>query len=209
MNYQKRRNKQAKLPPQSDTTGAKPAGPRDTATTAPSGGADTYQRVLRYANSGNYQKALDLLRTAGRHPQMRNALGVCLLRLGRIEDATRIYRELVLSAGCTWVRPDAPAVHKINFATALLLSGHPAGCVEILSEVKDDSHPAVQRLRRAIKDWQAALPLWKRLNWRFGNIEPKGFPVTLDFAPGEFELDLSLPETSPPKGSDPSLRTAV
>ncbi len=154
-------------------------------------------RVIRHVSTGSYPKALDLLRSAGAAPQLRNALGVCLLRLERYEDATRILRDLVLSPGCTWVRPDVPTIYRTNFATALLLDGHPAGCQEILSEVRDSSHPAVQRLHAAMKRWEAGLPFSKKTMWRIGRIEPSNAPVTLDFPPGDFDLVVSSPGQPP------------
>ena len=110
-------------------------------------GQETYDRVLRHVANGNYPKALDLLRSAGREPRLRNAIGVCLMRLGRTDEAVRIYRDLVLTAGCTWLRPDIPLVYSINYATSLALAGHPAGCLEILSDLNADEHPVVQDLR--------------------------------------------------------------
>jgi tetratricopeptide (TPR) repeat protein len=160
-------------------------------------GQETYDRVLRHVANGNYQKALDLLRAAGREPRLRNVIGVCLMRLGRIDEAVRIYRDLVLTAGCTWLRPDIPLVYKINYATSLALAGHPAGCLEILSDLKADEHPVVRDLRGAIKRWEKDLSFWQRLNWRFGRIEPKNSPVVMDTAPGEFEVALAFPESSP------------
>ncbi len=148
----------------------------------------TLSRVVRYVTSENYNKALDLLRNAGSNPQLRNALGVCLLRLERYEDATRILRELVLSPGCTWVRPEMPTIYKVNFATALLLDGHPAGCQEVLADTRDPSHPSVIRLQHALKQWENQLPLLKRWMWRLGSIEPNAAPAKLEFPAGEFDI---------------------
>ena len=55
-----------------------------------------YERACRQIALGNYQKALDLLRNMSADPRVRNAMGVCLLRIGRIEDAVRLLRSLVL-----------------------------------------------------------------------------------------------------------------
>ena len=82
-------------------------------------------------------------------------------------------------------RRDVPATYKINFAMALLVSGHPAGCLDVLAELSDDNYPQVQRIRTAIKRWSVSLPWWKKFNWRFGRIEPKNTPVTIDFELGD------------------------
>lgn len=153
-----------------------------------SGPADlALQRVLRYVSAGEFEKALDVLATAGKSARLQNARGVCLMRLGRTEPAIRVFREFLLNPGSTWMRPDLPTVYKANYATALLVGGHPSGALEILGEIKDAAHPSVQRLRAAIRDWEASLSFWQRLNWRFGKIEPSGRPVQLDFPPGEFD----------------------
>ena len=102
-----------------------------------------------------------------------------------------------------------PAVYKTNFATALLLGGHPAGCQEMLSEVGDESHPSVQRLRGAIARWEAGLSFWQKLNWRFGSIEPKNCRVPIDFEPGEFEVELTPSGGPKPAPTGPNLRTAA
>ncbi|MHB8860763.1 MAG: tetratricopeptide repeat protein [Pirellulaceae bacterium] len=155
-------------------------------------GQETYDRVLRHVATGNYQKALDILRSAGRAPRMRNALGVCLMRMDRREEAVRIFRDLVLAAGCTWLKPEAPLLYKINYATSLLLAGHPAGCVEVLADLNAESHASVQQLRAQLKDWERSLSFWQRLNWRFGNIAPKNAPVVFESPPGEIEVDATI-----------------
>ncbi len=146
-------------------------------------------KAARFVASGNYQKALDVLRSARLDPALRNVMGVCLLRLGNVDEAVRVFRELVLQPGCIWVRRDIPAVYITNYATALLLQGHPSGCLEVLASLPDPSHAARQKLLAAVKAWSASLSLWQRFNWRFGRIEPKGCRVTVDFVPGELECD--------------------
>jgi tetratricopeptide (TPR) repeat protein len=150
-----------------------------------------YNRVLRHVANGNYQKALELLRSAGREPRMQNVVGVCLLRMGRAEEAVRIFRDLVLAPGIMGLKPETPLTHKINYATSLLLAGHPAGCLDTLAELGENGHPSVQRLRAVIKDWERSLSFWQWLNWRCGRIEPNDAPVTLESPPGEFEDELT------------------
>jgi tetratricopeptide (TPR) repeat protein len=144
-------------------------------------------RALRQMAAGQYEKALDLLLAAGKNPRILNARGVCLLRLGRFEAAMRALRELVLNPGSTWMRSDLQTVYKTNYATALLLGGHPSGCLDVLREINDEANPTVQRLHAAIERWAASLPFWRRLNWRFGRIEPNNCTVPIDFTPGELD----------------------
>jgi tetratricopeptide (TPR) repeat protein len=153
------------------------------------------ERVMRMAAGGKYQNAIDLLRAqGGRDEHLRNALGVCLLRLGRVEEAIGLYRELVLKPGCTWARPELPAHYKTNYAAALLLGGHVAGCRDVLADLGDDQNRTVQNLRAAIRQWESGLSLWQRLNWKLGGIVPAGRPVTISFEPGDFGTDLGQPK---------------
>ncbi len=143
------------------------------------------EKVRRLIESGRYDVALGQLRSGKLSPENQNALGVCLLRLGRFEDAVRVYRGLVLNGGSTLSRADAPPLHRLNFATALMLSGHVCGGMEILHELHDEQNPAVKRLRDAINAWQKSLTWWQKFNWQFGRFEPARRPLQLDFLPGE------------------------
>lgn len=178
---------------------------------APSSTGDaTMQRIVRFVEASNYEKALDLLNSAARSPEARNARGVCLLRLGRYQDAMRLYRDLVMAPGGTWLRGDVPLHQKFNYAVSLLLGGHPAGCLEVLADINEREHPMNLTIRAAIRKWEASLPFFARLNWKFGKIEPANHPVRVDFLPGDFGFPVSRTETTPPT-SPPgtSLRTAV
>jgi tetratricopeptide (TPR) repeat protein len=137
--------------------------------------------------AGHYAKAVALLSSVGADPQLLNAKGVCLLRMGKYDEAVRLYKNLVLTPGCTWMRRDLPTVYKTNYATALLLSGRPGGSLEMLDEIGDEQNPTVRRLRSAIQHWEARLSLWQRLNWRFGRIAPSNRPLSIDFEAGDFE----------------------
>ena len=147
----------------------------------------TLDRGLRQMAEGDYEKALNLLLAAGKSPPIINARGVCLLRLGRPEAAIRAFRDLVLNPGSTWTRPDVPTHYKTNYATALLMGGHPSGCLDVLREINNEAHPAVERLRAAVKRWESSLPLLRRLNWRLGRLEPSNCKVSIDFTPGDLE----------------------
>lgn len=182
--YTKTDNKQTEIrvrsTPNTQSTGT-PAPTPDTA-------AAKLARIVRFAETGQYDKALDLLRKAGPDFRFRNALGVCLLRVGRTADAVRIFRDIVLQPGCTWTRPGLPTVYKTNYATALLLSGRPSGCLEILAEVRKEANPTADRLRDAIARWQSTLSFWRRIDWRLNHVDPPNCQIPIDFPPGEFLL---------------------
>jgi hypothetical protein len=170
----------------------------------------TLERAMRHVASGHYERALNLLDAAGRDAPIRNARGVCLLRMGRYEDATRVLRELVLSPGCTWMRSDIPTLYKTNFATALFLGGHPAGCLEILAEIHEEKHPSVQRLRSAIKSWEKRLSWLQWLNWKISRVEPARCRASVELPAGEFESEVSPAEPEQPETTPtPPMRTAV
>lgn len=147
---------------------------------------EVIRQVADLLNQGQPGKALELLRHQERNSRIINALGVCLLRENRPEDALKYFRELVISPGSTWPRSDASDALKLNYATALLLCGHPAGCRTALSTVSA-SHPRVAQLRGAIDAWARSLPFLKKLFWKLGEMEPEGCPVTLPFPAGDVE----------------------
>ena len=62
----------------------------------------------------------------------------------------------ILGAGGFGLKDDAPTVLKTNYATAQLLAGNLTGCVVTLGQVRDEGHPAVRRLRSALKEASAA-----------------------------------------------------
>lgn len=153
---------------------------------------------------------LDAAASSERSLHIQNLRGVRLLREGDIQGAIAVLRPLVLAPGCTWTRPNAPNVYRRNFCTALLLAGHPSGCLDLLAEMRDDSHPRVQQMRAAIKSWEKTLSWLQWINWQTGRIEPMNHPVRLDFVPGEIEEDLRLPEATPStKSANANLRSAI
>lgn len=144
------------------------------------------RRAIQLANHGDCRGAMQLLRPQGHDPETMNAMGVCLMRMGQINEATVLYRGMVIKPSCTWVRPEVPTLYKLNFATALLLGGTPSGCLSVLNDVQDPGNRMVQRLRGAIKAWEAELSFWRRWDWRINRIEPPKCRIKIDFAPGEF-----------------------
>ena len=151
------------------------------------GAAETdLDRVILLAESGNLAAAQTLLGQVPLDAPLHNALGVCLLRRGQVEEALDVFRELVLVPGGGWNRPHTPALYKLNFATAYLLNGHFADAHVMLGDVGDEKHPSVVRLRQAMKRWESGLTRWQWMNWRLFLKEPKDCPAMLDFPPGEF-----------------------
>ncbi|MBO0697987.1 MAG: hypothetical protein J2P46_06320 [Zavarzinella sp.] len=138
------------------------------------------EQVRDLLGAGRPADALAVIRAAGtRGAVAENARGVCLLRLDRISEALEVLRPLVFRG--TDIRPDAPAVVRANFATALLLDDNLDAGERVLASVAELC-PAADRLRAAIHKWRTGRG-WKArllglLGWSDG-------PVALGFPPGE------------------------
>lgn len=154
--------------------------------------AGTFDRsVNQMMDSGDYAAAASVLRETARDYESLNRLGVCLLRLGRSNEAVDVYRRFVLQPGTTWTQPSLPGFYKRNFATALALKGIPSGALEVLQESGDMESLYAVRLRSAILQWADKLPFFQRLDWYFNRVDPRNAMVYLEFEPGELAEDAS------------------
>ena len=188
------RRKRANLSVMNSTAPASIPQPRPTVLAAelpsarkPEESSDPYlRRALQQAAEGHYEKALETLKMAKGTKAVSNARGVCLLRLGRAEDAIRVYRGLVLQSGQNFAKPDVPTEYVLNFATSLFLSGSPSGCLSLICYLDEVQHPSVRRLRDAVRSWVKTLSFWQRVNWWCGEIEPHDCRPSIDFPAGDF-----------------------
>jgi hypothetical protein len=166
-----------------------PARPNDQdngATTKPPEIVELLRKADQFLKEGDPGKALDaLVKARLTSPWVSNAQGVCQLRLRNPKVALDVFRGLVLAAGGILLRTDVPAVFKTNYAVALLLSDNLSGCLSALAEVKDEEHPAVGRLKTAVRQWKDGLTFWQRMNWYMGG-QP-AHPVELSFPHGDLE----------------------
>ena len=143
-------------------------------------------RILAEAAAGHCERALCLADAYPEYdPQIVNAKGVCLMRLGRACEALSLFRSLVTTQGGTAVQSDRPDYLKMNYATALLLAGHLEACLDVL-EGLDAGSPVVRRLRDAVQRWETSLSFSQRLDWWINRVVPSCAAASLDFAPGEF-----------------------
>lgn len=139
-------------------------------------------RVEQQLNGGHPRKAMELvLHNSDTSPWIKNALGVCQLRLQHPKAAVDLFRSLAVESG-VFFRKSAPAIFKSNFATALLLSENLNGFLRAMDDLDDVEHPEFVRLRAAIARWYGEMGLWERLCWNVFGIVPR--PLTLDFPPG-------------------------
>ncbi|MBN1346903.1 MAG: tetratricopeptide repeat protein [Phycisphaerae bacterium] len=149
-------------------------------------------------DTGHPQEALVILKgVESKSPELQNAYGVCLMRLGQLDKALTLFQTLVFRNGGVVIPHDVPAVMKTNLATALLLTGNVGGCLEILAEVDDENHPAVVRLRSAIKKWKRTLTFVRRfLLYVLGSSQSGS--VAIDFPPGDLMQVTARPEPRRP-----------
>ncbi|TWU56666.1 hypothetical protein Poly51_25830 [Rubripirellula tenax] len=168
------------------------------------------QRALGLIQKNDYAGAANSLSAAGRDPQVRNTLGVCLMRMGRVDAAVDTLRSLVLMPGTLIERCDVSNAAKRNFATALLMKGLPSGALSVLAEIHEPENLMAIRLHAAIKQWEKSLPWLRRLDWKINGIEPSHCCVPLDFEPGEFDFEVNPKSPiKPGKSSKGSLKLAA
>jgi hypothetical protein len=146
----------------------------------PAVAADLLARVDALLRDGRPREALAAL-PPNDSPWLRNARGVCLLRLGCPGEAIEVLRDLVFQPAGFAVRSDADPVFLANYATALLLDGNTDGFWSILGGTADRSHPAVARLDEAVARWKAGMTFWQRVASALGVGGPR---FTLDLSPG-------------------------
>lgn len=149
-------------------------------------------KAARLAESGEVDKAFKLLAVLNNPTdEVYNARGVCLMRLGKTDEAVRVFRSFVLQSGCVWVKSNLPVIYRTNYAASLLLAGLTGGAVSTLNEINQEDHPSVVRLRGAIREWEKYLSWWQWLNWKTGVVPEE--PVVLTFPPGDFFDPLAMP----------------
>lgn len=168
--------------------------------------ASLLQHARQHLENGQIERAIDLLRTSpGSDMELRNALGVCLLRTGRSPEAVRVFRSLCLARGCTWIRSEVPAAVRANFAMALFLSGRTIGAREVLSDTANQNDPSIVRARQQLDRWVKSLPWWQRLLWHLGLDSDR--PTSIDGPAGEF-IEVAVPGPND-RGSEPPLPHAA
>jgi hypothetical protein len=146
----------------------------------PAGEADLLTRADALLEGGRPGAALALLPPTD-SPWLRNARGVCLLRLGRPAEAIEVLRDLVFDKTGFAVRRGAEPTFQANYATALLLDGNAQGFWSILGGIDDRDHPAVARLDDAVRRWKAGMTFGQRVASALGIGGPR---FALDSPPG-------------------------
>lgn len=152
-------------------------------------------RVTIMLQAGQAEAALHMLDSAGQSGQaVKNARGVCLLRLARWEAAHKLFRELAFRDQPFTIPENTPTVVRANYVTSMLCMGNTGVGLDLLNEIPDQQHPYVQKLRAAGNAWLKSLPWWRRLLQAIG-VCPDA-PMTLEFPPGELNINGQTDENS-------------
>ncbi len=157
-----------------------------------------FAKIRALIERREYQAACDSLGGKVSGPLLANIKAVLLLRLGKAESATSLLRSFVWDLSSFVMRTDTPGLMRLNFATGLLLSGHVAGCLEVLRSIKEPHNEQASELLAEIRSWEKSLSMIRRLDWKLCGIEhiPTGFPF--HGTPGRFGWEPNVSTVSNP-----------
>lgn len=141
------------------------------------------EHVRELLNQNRPHDALKFIEHLGQKtPAMENARGVCLMRVGRIEEAIAVLRDVVFRE-YVCMPSDTPALYQMNFATAMLLCNRKEGAFPILDTLDEKEYPQTAKLKDATRRWYGGLNFFQKCCHRMG-LYPNE-PVAIDFPPGE------------------------
>ena len=156
-------------------------------------------KIVKLISEGEYQTAFNQLKSHSAGLDATNIQAVLLMRLGRPNEAVSLLRPLVFDSNNLSLKTGVSDNVAINFATALLMTGHVGGCLEILNSIPDQSSGKVKSVRRSILDWEKSLSWLSWLDWKICGIEHCSGDLTLSHMPGVFDWELE-PVTNIPTG---------
>jgi len=141
------------------------------------------EHIRELLNQDRPHDALKFIEHLGQKtPVMENTRGVCLMRLGKIEKAISVLRDVAFQ-GYICMPSDTPVLYQINFATAMLLYNRKEGAFPILNKLNEKEHPQIAKLKDVIRQWVKSLNFIEKCCYHIGLYPNK--PVTIDFPPGE------------------------
>lgn len=144
---------------------------------------DSILYLRKLLASNEVEKAFHYIDKKGAHEsELRNALGVCLMRLGETEKAVTILREVVFQNHLCIPR-DTPPLFQANYATALLMKRYNQMAIEIIKTLSPSDHPYIAQLHDAVAQWRNTLPLHRRFLSKLG-LYPNT-RIVLNFPPGQ------------------------
>jgi len=143
------------------------------------------EQVRRLLEQGHPDRALDVIDHNDQNSTwMKNARAVCLLRLGKAQDAIRVLADITFQ-GNICIPSDTPAVYQTNFATALLIANNKEGAIDIIDRLHENHEPLVEKLANAVDKWRKGLTLVQKVLCKIG-IFPGG-RIQIDFCPGDLD----------------------
>lgn len=143
-------------------------------------------RAIQLIEKGEYQQAAELLKADTSDPNIVNVKAVLLLRLGRPEAAIDLLRRIVWDLTTMSLKPQVPVYVQLNFATALLLTGKVAACLQIVRAVIDPDNEQANDLLADIRSWEKSQSLLRWLDWKLCGIEHTRDSFPLTRIPGRF-----------------------
>ncbi len=139
--------------------------------------------IRELLNQGRTQEALRYVEHLGQNSSvMENAKAVCLMRLGKVEQAVSLLRDVVFQ-GYICIQPEIPMLYQINFAAAMVLANKKDFAISLLAKPEVRSHPQAAKLYEAIRQWRKGLNLLEKFCYHIGLYSKK--PVRMDFPAGE------------------------
>jgi tetratricopeptide (TPR) repeat protein len=144
---------------------------------------DKITHVRQLLEAGQTENAIYFIEKTGlQSPDLRNALGVCLLRLGKVEKALNILQELVFQKFLS-IPKGTPALYQANYATVLLLKNYNQMAIEIINGLPAAEHPYIAQLQASVARWKKQLTAFNKFRCLLG-LYPDT-PVTLSVQPGD------------------------
>jgi hypothetical protein len=144
---------------------------------------DKITHVRQLLGSGQTEIAMQFIEKSSlQSSDMRNALGVCLMRLGKVEKALNILQELVFQKYLS-IPKGTPAIYQANYATVLLLKNYNQMAIEIINGLPATEHPYIAQLHASVAQWKKQLPVFDKFRCML-KLYPET-PVTLSMQPGD------------------------
>ncbi len=110
-------------------------------------------------------------------PEMENARGVCLLRLGRFDEAITVLQEVTFQ-GLPGIPPHTPALFQVNFAVAMLRANRDKGAALMIADrLNGSEQPEAARLKAAVRQWKERLGPLGRFRCRLGFYPAQPIPL--------------------------------
>ena len=144
-----------------------------------------YDRIKLLLNEGRPSDALKLIDHPGQtSASMKNAQAVCLLRLGKIQEAISLLRDITFQ-GFVCIPSDTPIVYQINFITAMMMSNNKDSVFDIIERLDGKKHPGAAKIKDAIAKWEKSLSIFQKFLYKMDIYPKKAIPI--DFQPGELD----------------------